>query len=283
MSLRNLAQAFVVVGILGVVACFGVVGMVNVRMAAQKARCASNLKQLALAVSNYHGQELYYPPATVSSREISPQKRLSWYVLLHPYIEAGPRLLLDPGEPWDSPKNYPPYEGPNKEEPRDVRRPSTGHKCLQCPANYCPPEEGSTQVTHCIGVAGLATDSAEQPLGAPGIGFFGYDRKLRDGDIKDGKGATLIILETQHNPGPFTAGGPPTVRGLDQDPNLPFFGYAGQWTSKHPWTDSAEKVCITAAFADASVHQIHGKISPDVFRALATIAGGEDVTTADLP
>jgi hypothetical protein len=103
----------------------------------------------------------------------------------------------------------------------------------------------------------------------PQAGVFGYDRKSRHEDIKDGAATTLLLLETAWNNGPWTAGGPPTVRGLDPT-RLPYMGKNRQFGGTH-------RGLTGAAFADGSVHFLSESMAPEVFEALATIAGGEDV------
>jgi hypothetical protein len=73
------------------------------RDAAKRIQSTNNLKQLALAMHNYHDVNKNFPPA-VYAKEGKPL--LSWRVLVLPYIEEGPlyqHFHLD--EPWDSAHN----------------------------------------------------------------------------------------------------------------------------------------------------------------------------------
>jgi hypothetical protein len=131
-----------------------------------------------------------------------------------------------------------------------------------------------------VGVAGVGADAAGRPAGYPGLGLFGHDRKTRREDIKDGAATTMTVIETTWKNGPWTAGGYPTVRGLEPSAT-PYLGPGGQFGSNH-WQGSlfsSNSPSITkAVFADCSVRSITDSISPDVLEALATIAGGEDVS-----
>jgi Protein of unknown function (DUF1559) len=71
---------------------------------ARRVQCASNLKQIALAMHNYHASNnVFARPAT---RDEKGQPLLSWRVAILPYLEQ--QELYDKfklKEPWDSPHN----------------------------------------------------------------------------------------------------------------------------------------------------------------------------------
>src|SRR5262249_29037701 len=67
-------------------------------------KSANNLKQIGLAMHNYHDAIGNFPPAAVCDKDGKPQ--LSWRVLILPYIEEEAlykEFKLD--EPWDSDHN----------------------------------------------------------------------------------------------------------------------------------------------------------------------------------
>ncbi len=67
-------------------------------------QCANHLKQIGLAMHNYHSAHNTFPPAYSASKEGKPL--LSWRVHLLPYLDA--KSLFDEfhlDEPWDSPHN----------------------------------------------------------------------------------------------------------------------------------------------------------------------------------
>jgi hypothetical protein len=146
-----------------------------------------------------------------------------------------------------------------------------GHmKILLCPANPNRAEDDTPGVTHYVGVAGVGEDAARLPLDHPRAGVFGYDRQTRLEDLRRGGRKTLLVIETATNNGPWTAGGPATVRGLDPE-GLPYLGAEGQFSSRH-----LPRV-THALFADGAVHPLSSRLSSQVLEALATIAGGETV------
>jgi hypothetical protein len=72
--------------------------------AASAQKSANNLKQIAIAMHNYHDTFNGFPPAAVCDKKGKPQ--LSWRVLILPYIEQDvlyKEFKLD--EPWDSANN----------------------------------------------------------------------------------------------------------------------------------------------------------------------------------
>jgi prepilin-type processing-associated H-X9-DG protein len=74
------------------------------REAARRTQCVNNLKQIGLAMHNYHSQHNTFPPAYSASPDGKPL--LSWRVHILPYIEQQAfyeEFHLD--EPWDSPHN----------------------------------------------------------------------------------------------------------------------------------------------------------------------------------
>ena len=70
----------------------------------RRTECKNNLKQLALALHNYHDKYDCFPPAYIADQHGRPIH--SWRVLLLPFLEFKP--LYDDyrfDEPWDGPHN----------------------------------------------------------------------------------------------------------------------------------------------------------------------------------
>jgi len=78
----------------------------SVRTAAGRQQSVNNLKQIMLAMHNYHDVYKSFPPQAIRSKEGKPL--LSWRVALLPYLNEQPlyqQFHLD--EPWDSAHNKP--------------------------------------------------------------------------------------------------------------------------------------------------------------------------------
>ncbi|HEV3167638.1 MAG TPA: DUF1559 domain-containing protein [Isosphaeraceae bacterium] len=99
--------------------------------------------------------------------------------------------------------------------------------------------------------------------------MFGYDRSTQLSEITDGTASTMSVIETTSG-GPWTAGGPSTIRGLDPS-RKPYIGPGRPFSSPH-------RGGVNVLFADGSVHFIRQSVNPQVFEAMATIAGGEVLT-----
>ncbi len=75
------------------------------REATYRSQCTNNLKQLGLAMHNYHNNHKHFPAAAITDDDGKPL--LSWRVAVLPYLDQQQALYnefhLD--EPWDSPHN----------------------------------------------------------------------------------------------------------------------------------------------------------------------------------
>src|SRR5262245_39481877 len=70
----------------------------------QRPRSSNNLKEIGLALHNYHAAHNHFPPAAICDKDGQPL--LSWRVAILPYIEQANlyrQFKLD--EPWDSEHN----------------------------------------------------------------------------------------------------------------------------------------------------------------------------------
>src|SRR5439155_15062261 len=132
------------------------------------------------------------------------------------------------------------------------------------PYCYCPADaHRSTSAlpykTNFVGIAGIGKDAALLPITDKRAGVFGYDRFTRTADIRDGTSVTMMVAETALDTGPWLAGGPPSVRGLN--PNvLPYIGKNRQFGGLHHG-------CVMVLFADGSVRFLKEGIDLSTFEA----------------
>jgi prepilin-type processing-associated H-X9-DG protein len=165
------APAIVIVAIvLGVLVVCGGIGGIGLllpavqasREAARRTQCANNLKQIALAMHNYHDVHGRFPPAYTTDAEGKPLH--SWRVLILPYLGYDSlyrQIRLD--EPWDSPANRPFHSQMPKE--------------FSCPSG--PIEQGLTDYVAVVGQEAIFQ-------GANGT---------RIADITDGTANTILVVE----------------------------------------------------------------------------------------
>jgi len=72
--------------------------------AVASSQCSNNLKQIALALHNYHDVYGRFPPAVVTDKSGKPMH--SWRVLILPFMDQQPLYKqYNLNEPWDSPNN----------------------------------------------------------------------------------------------------------------------------------------------------------------------------------
>jgi len=74
----------------------------------RRTQCKNNLKQLALAMHNYHDNSGRFPAAAGITSEVTKHVRVSWRVALLPYVEQA-QLFTEYNlkRPWDSRENLP--------------------------------------------------------------------------------------------------------------------------------------------------------------------------------
>jgi prepilin-type processing-associated H-X9-DG protein len=263
------ADAVIVALMLLVVAGLILPAVGRVLEASRRISCRNNLWNLGHGLEGHIGWRGHFPPGTVANPDLPPDRRLSWHVEVWGFMIGGWKLLLDKDLAWDADANREPKYGVGPRDQHQVVE--IGQLTwLTCPANLNRAGPGTVGLAHYVGVAGVGDDAALLPKEDKRAGVFGYDRKTRLEDIKDGTSTTLLVVETATDNGPWTAGGRPTVRGLESD-RRPYLSRQGQFSSYHRGD------VTNALFVDGSVRSIGPGIDPKVFEALSTIAGGEEV------
>jgi prepilin-type processing-associated H-X9-DG protein len=171
---RGMAIAGIALGMVGCLftLLLAIPARQSAREAARRASCANNLKQIGLALHNYHEAHGCFPAAVIVDRDGRPL--LSWRVALLPQLEHDAlyaKFHLD--EPWDSPHNLPLVES----------MPSV----YGCPSDW-ERKSGETGYQAVLG-----------PKSAFTSGFM----PLKLADFTDGTDQTLAVGET-HRTVPWT-------------------------------------------------------------------------------
>lgn len=189
----TLVELLVVIGIIAVLLAVLLPAMQAVREAARKTTCRSNLRQIGMALLNYHSDRRKFPRFVVS-RSGNPQriadedKGPNWLVTLLPYIEQG-NLYDD----WD--RRIPANQNPGR---------SAEISLYKCPSdsgsigNFCEYAGGEwargnygMNVSPCSFNSSSRTDGARSRLG--GIGGPNYT--VRMAHLKDGSSHTVAVDE----------------------------------------------------------------------------------------
>ncbi|NBY02342.1 MAG: hypothetical protein EBQ87_10235, partial [Planctomycetes bacterium] len=151
---------------------------------------------------------------------------------------------------------------------------------------YATPPEGATVssdsnqpgITNFVGVSGVGYASAEYSPDNKKAGIFGYERITRIEDIKDGPANTIALLLVRQNKNhPWIAGGGASIAGISEGPDAlePFLILEKTNRNKE------KEYTGIAIMADGKVRELSSKISPEIFRAMCTIDGGEKIDNLD--
>ena len=253
------------------------------REEAEFRRCQNHLRQIGsigLFHSSLPGQPIplearsYFPAGTVVNAELTPEQRLSWYLLTLSAIdqgspEPGPAkkrkatpfidLLkdIDINKTWDAESN------------QQLGR--TRLVVALCPGQRLDGGLDQPAMTNYFGNGGIGLDTPSLTIeeAARNAGVFRYNTPTPLETIRDGDGLsnTISLVESARDLGPWLRGGPATIRCLD--PQLPFALGQGQYYS------GCHRGRGNFAFADGSVRVMTDTTHPSLFRALLTILGGE--------
>ncbi|TWT49878.1 hypothetical protein KOR42_38300 [Thalassoglobus neptunius] len=221
------------------------------REAARRAQSANNLKQIGLAMHNYHDTHGGFPQGTIPNDDLEVEDRLSWLVSILPFIDELEFYEgFDLEAKWDSEENEFLVD-------------------LPIEAYTMPGAEGWAYgygTTSYVGMAGVGEDAPTLPATSPRAGIFAYNRQTRMREILDGTSNTVAVGETTDTE-PWAAGGYSTIRPLTRQP---YINGGNGFGSR--FNGGAQFL-----FADGAVRFISEEIDPDVMEAISTIRGGEVV------
>ena len=205
-----------------------------------------NLKNIALALHNYHNDYGCFPPAYVADKNGRPMH--SWRTLILPYLER--RDIYDAydfNEPWDGPNN--------------IKLSDISFDYYHCPAN----KENGKAVTNYVAVVGSGT-------------VWSGERGTKIEAITDGTNNTILLVELADTDIGWTE---PRDITLEEAMGKCAVDEVSVPSSKHhteaTYLFKSLPIAGCIAMADGSVRILHKRPSAEDLAALLSINGGESV------
>ncbi|MBA3312029.1 MAG: DUF1559 domain-containing protein [Planctomycetaceae bacterium] len=156
-------EVLVVVAIIGILIALMLPSVRSARPAARRTQCKNNLKQIGLALHNYHDTYGSLPPAYTVDAD--GNRLHSWRTLVLPFIEQQALYeKIDLSKPWNDPANAEVFQ-------------------THIQAYACPSAALSKNQTAFLAIVG------------PDTCFPGSDARSFDA-IEDGTDQTLLVFET---------------------------------------------------------------------------------------
>lgn len=291
----TLTEMLVTIAIIGILVAMLLPAVQMAREAGRRIQCQNQLKQLGLALQQYHSAQSVFPPSGLAQ-----PYRHNWTAMLLPYLEQ-PALAksYDWNIDWDAPGNQnavnerlpgllcPSTPGYDRRDRLDAQR--TAAVC-----DYAPPSRVA-QIVFDLGYAAPVRDPR---------GMLTTGRPMRDVNVEDGLSNTLTLVEAAGRPAFYTrfgigppestpgggnlavAGGRVLGAGWADDRNpVPLHGFtydglAAGGPCPINCTNNNEAFGfhpggINTVFGDGGVRFLAETIAIDVYAALVTSCGKE--------
>jgi prepilin-type processing-associated H-X9-DG protein len=249
--------------------------------------CHNNMKQIGLALHNYHDTYKAFPMGWIGldSPNGQPyaqgQPGWGWAAAVLPFLEQSTTLgTMDKNFPITDPVNLPArqthlpmYRCPSDANSREffALLDTSGAVLADVPTSNYVGMFGTKELADCLLLSPGQLCTSDGP--------FYHNSSVRFRDFMDGTSSTLFVGERSSKNGPSTwLGAVPTADEslarilaiADHAPNDPG-GHLDDPGSRHP-------AGTNFVFADGSVHLITETIDLSVYYGMATIAGNESVS-----
>ena len=315
----TLVELLVVIAIIGILIALLLPAVQAAREAARRMQCSNNLKQLALAMHNYHQAHSVLPPGEVhedGSRPGQPPDPGGWFPYPHCHWDGQvgmwsnlifPQLEQQAAYDLLDFSARPQYASENNKKVVQMEFPF-----LVCPSD---PYRGLTtdwgpggkaRTCHYFAVAGSnewavmphpdGSSTAPYNYCSANDGPFWNDSNTRIDDMLDGTSNTALLCEVwgrsyaRHQAPSGCAG--ESSRGMNLH-SLVYFDTPPNYFvvptnncppyKPNPWKpNSFHPGGVQVAFADGSVHFVGDYVDLNVFKAISTISGGEVVDASKL-
>lgn len=205
----TLIELLVVIGVIAILMALILPAVQQSRESARRIDCQNRLRQIGLALHNYHSTFQLFPPGgvhlttkrpgTVPEGDELTDGRAPWTVLILPYLDEQPRYDSFDFESTFSAR-YDLRTSTPEPNLTEQYRPLSKY---QCPSDL----NSDAGATHCNYAAcqggGTPDDAAEQTTGpVPRLfydnGLFFHNSSLSIADITDGTTQTILVGETKY-------------------------------------------------------------------------------------
>ena len=187
----TLIELLVVIAIIAILVALLLPAVQQAREAARRSSCKNNLKQLGIALHNYHDTHGVLPASTVACITNTNYRDTCWMgwsglSMLLPFMEQGPLYdSLDFNRDWNS------TAGNNNRQFTETIIPA--FNCPSDPMGGNKPQGNSSPSSYALS-AGPGTGYA---LGSNATGPFTYRSKTRFRDVVDGTSNTIMMSEVK--------------------------------------------------------------------------------------
>lgn len=301
----TLVELLVVIAIIGVLVAMLLPAVQAAREAARRMQCGNNLKQIGLALQNYHSAIRRLPPASVTDLIVNSHRfnQMSWHARILPYMEESTTYeMINFNRIWDS---Y--IDGGANRIARKSRiaaflcptAPQERALSVELANGAAELDEWTTHYYGVMGAKGTSTNGEQYSIDPwyPGAsppmfggghatnGVLYRNSAVKLSEVTDGTSKTLCVGEKSWSGGYYGS----WLAGVSN-------GQALSYASKNiafplnslsidltynEWNDvsfgSEHPAGAHFAFADGSVHFITENIELSVLKAAASRKGGETV------
>ena len=312
----TLIELLVVIAIIAVLIGLLLPAVQKVSEAANRMSCTNNLKQLGLALHNFHDTNLTFPAARWASGVVGPGnpngKVVGWRPMTLPFIEQeNLKTLYDFSQHW--------WEGDRNKQAavytvKTYQCPSAGQRTEvlsvraldprpELPVGYFPGPLAPTDYEAIMGINTVINPTLYPNVPGSRSAMF-QNSVIKLTDVTDGTSSTILIVECSSRPlifrgrtprpdlprndqgnGWIDSQGPFSLDGANEDGSLQGRG-PGETPKAINATNDNEPYSFHAGganfvFADGHVQFIRDSVKLEVLAALVTRAAGEVVNSAD--